>query len=103
MNAKETKNGQSLSINLTIAGKLYKLTIDRDKEELYRRAEKEINRRVSAIASQFIGDNESYLAISALQLALQVVTMENSRSMGDDLDALAELERKIDRHLNRLK
>lgn len=97
------KQKQTLGITLTIAGKSYPLTIDRDKEELFRRAEKEINRRVATLESKFVHDNEGYLAIAALQLALKYVELENSRSLGDDMDALAELERKIDKQFNKLK
>ncbi|MBR3853844.1 MAG: cell division protein ZapA, partial [Tidjanibacter sp.] len=47
-----------LNINLDIAGKKYPLRIERAKEELYRKAEKEINRWVATIESRYRMDKE---------------------------------------------
>lgn len=89
-------------IRLTIASRSYSLNIDRSKEELFRRAEREINRWVATLESQYRSDNEGYLAMVALQLALQNVELNSSRSLGEDIDALKELDRLIDRQLNKL-
>ncbi len=94
---------ETFRITLNIAGKSYPLNIEREKEEIFRKAEKEINRWVATLESQFLSDTEGYLAMSALQLALKVVEMETSRSLGDDIDALQELDRKLDEHLNKLR
>ena len=92
----------TIKIHLDIAGHKYPLMIDRAKEELYRKAEKEINRWFSTIESRYRMDKEGCLAMAALQLALQNVEHTTSRSIDDDLEELTKLERKIDAHLSKL-
>ena len=93
---------ETLNIHLTIAGHKYPLKIDRSKEELYRKAEGEINRWVSTIESRYRMDKEGCLAMAALQLALQNVERATARSIDDDLEELTRLERQIDAHLSKL-
>lgn len=73
------------------------------KEEIFRRAEKEVNRLTAAVESQYMADREDYLAVVALQLAVKVVELEASRSLGRDIDELDALNRRLDEHLNRLR
>lgn len=84
-------------------GKSYALGIEREKEEIFRRAEKEVNRLTAAVESQYMADREDYLAVVALQLAVKVVELEASRSLGRDIDELDALNRRLDEHLNRLR
>lgn len=91
-----------LNIHLEIAGRKYPLRIDRSKEELYRKAEKEINRWVATIDSKYRMDKEGCLAMAALQLALQNVERATARNIDDDLERLTRLERDIDAHLSKL-
>ncbi len=60
------------NIRLTIAGKGYPLTIEREAEEKYRRAERQINDLVSKFRGRFRAESEDYLAMAALQIAVQV-------------------------------
>lgn len=92
-----------LNIRLNIAGKSYPLSIDRAKEEKYRRAEKEINDLVTKFRSRFRAESEDYLAMAALQISLANVEMEMSRSLGEDIDALSEVDRELDEYLSSLK
>ena len=48
-------------------------------------------------------DREDNLAVVALQLAVKVVELEASRSLGRDIDELDALNRRLDEHLNRLR
>ena len=91
---------QKFNIRLNVAGKSYALGIEREKEEIFRRAEKEVNRLTAAVESQYMADREDYLAVVALQLAVKVVA---SRSLGRDIDELDALNRRLDEHLNRLR
>ena len=95
--------GPKLNIKLTIAGKSYPLTIDREKEEFYRRAEKEVNELVSVYRNRFRAEPEDYLAMAALQLAVNNVEVERSRSLGEDIDKLVALNNELDRYINTLK
>ena len=94
---------QKFNIRLNVAGKSYALGIEREKEEIFRRAEKEVNRLTAAVESQYMADREDYLAVVALQLAVKVVELEASRSLGRDIDELDALNRRLDEHLNRLR
>ena len=56
-------------INLRVAGKAYQMTIDSDKEEVYRLAERDVNANVGEVQRNF-GDKMSLqacLAITALR------------------------------------
>ena len=64
---------QKLNIKLTIAGKSYPLKIDREKEAVYRRAEKEVNALVSMYKTSFRAEPEDYLAMAALGLVISIV------------------------------
>ena len=92
-----------LNIKLNIAGKSYPLSIEREKEEKYRRAEKEINDLVTKFRSRFRAESEDYLAMAALQISLANVELEMSRSLGDDIDALVDIDRELDTDLSSLK
>ena len=94
---------QKFNIKLNIAGKSYALSIEREKEAIFRRAEKEVNRLTAAVESQYMAEREEYLAVVALQLAVRAVELESSRSLGKDIDRLDELDRMLEDHLNKLK
>ncbi|MCD7970638.1 MAG: cell division protein ZapA [Alistipes sp.] len=88
------------NIKLTIAGKSYPLTIERDMEEKYRRAEREVNQLVAKFRGRFRAESEDYLAMAALQIAVSNVEMEMSRSLGEELDRLKELDIKLEDHFS---
>ena len=90
-------------IRLNIASKSYALSIERDKEEIFRRAEKEVNQRMAVVESQYIAQREDYLAVVALQLAVKVVELEAGRSVGRDIDKLEALDQLLSQHLDKLK
>ena len=76
------------------------LKIDREKEAVYRRAEKEVNALVSMYKTSFRAEPEDYLAMAALGLAVNNVEMELSRSLGEDIDRLVELDKELDQYIN---
>jgi len=83
------------NIKLNIAGKSYPLTIERSSEEVYRRAEREINALVAAYKNRFRAQQEDYLAMAALQLAVGSIQQQMSRSLGEEIDLLVELDREL--------
>lgn len=90
-------------ITLNIAGESYPLTIDGTKEEIYRRAAREINNWVASLESQFgVTDREEALAITALQFSVKATELEMSRSLGNDVEALVDLDMKLNDYLNKL-
>ena len=89
-------------ITLTIAGNSYPMHIERAMEEKYRRAEREINELVTKFRGRFRAENENYLAMAALQIALANVEMEMSRSLGEDIDRLVDMDRRLEEYLSSL-
>jgi len=92
-----------LNIKLKINGKSYPLPIDREQEEFYRRAEKEVNELVSLYKTRYRAEPEDYLAMAALQLAVNNVEMERRRSLGEEIDKLVALDQELERYINTLK
>ena len=93
-----------LDIKLKIAGKTYSMKIDPRKEEIYRLAEREVNRIVAKYEQAHIDGYAAYdcLAIAALQLAVSNIRLAQSREIGDEnLKRLAELAHEVEQHLNR--
>ena len=88
-----------INIHLKIAGRSFPLAIEREDEERYRRAEREVNELVAHYKNNFRGDENDHLAMAALQIALEKVTLEMSRSLGAEMDALVELDRKLDNYM----
>ncbi len=92
-------------INLRVAGKAYEMTIDSDKEEVYRLAEREVNANVSELQRNF-GDKVSMqdcLAITALRFSINSIAISRQSEMSnEDLSALDALSQRLDKNLNRL-
>lgn len=97
-------NDDKLDIKLKIAGKSYSMRIDPRKEEIYRLAEREVNRYVTKYEQAHldgyrVGD---YLAIVALQLAVSNIRLSQSREIGsEELKRLAELAKEVETHLDK--
>ena len=92
-------------INLKVKDKAYQMTIDSDKEEIYRLAEREVNANIAKLERAF-GDNcdlKDCLAITALQLSINNISMARQNELdSDDVAALDALSQMMDKHLNRI-
>lgn len=89
---------QKQAITLKIAGKSYPLNIERDKEEVYRLAEREVNAYLAQVKQQRIKgwEDADYAAIAALNFAIHHINARRSREVTDDeLGRLEALERMI--------
>ena len=97
-------NDDKLDIKLKIAGKSYSMRIAPHKEEIYRLAEREVNRYVTKyeqahLAGYGVGD---YLAIVALQLAVSNIRLSQSREIGSEEEMrLADLAKEVETHLDK--
>lgn len=88
-----------LSIKVSIAGRIYPLTIERREEENVRKAVKTINERVSDYEKNFdIKDRQDLLAMASLNFASKSVELEHN-SHKDDKSILDRLE-KVDKMLS---
>lgn len=92
-----------LKINLTIAGQKYPFTVKREQEELFRKAEKETNEKISQIKSHFELNDEGVLAYAAVLLALEKLQHTTARNVDDDVEELKKLDRQLEAHLAKLK
>ncbi len=94
------------AITLKIAGKSYSLKIEREKEEMYRLAEREVNNYIALIKQQNFRDwtLQDYLSMAALRFAITNVDLKQHREVGsEDLRKLEELDQEIDTYLNTLQ
>jgi hypothetical protein len=84
-----------LSITLKIAGTSYPFPdIESSTEEVYRHAEREVNRLFAENAHPALLPKDR-LALAALHLAMENVKLRASRSLGEDLDRLAKIEKTM--------
>lgn len=101
----EKKDPKKLEITLKVAGGSYKFTIDRDdreKEEIYRLAEREVNGVLARIKqNQFKNWSDlDYLSVVALQFASANISLRQSREVGDeDLQRLQQLDAELTDYL----
>jgi cell division protein ZapA len=62
-----------LSIRVTIAGRTYPLTIERDEEEQVRKAAKFIDDKINELKKQYaVTDLQDYLAMVALEMSTEL-------------------------------
>ena len=89
-----------LSITLKIAGATYPFPdIESSEEEVYRHAEREVNKLFAANAHPALLPKDQ-LALAALALAMENVRMNASRSLGEEVDRLADIDRQLDEYIN---
>lgn len=79
------------------------MTIPKADEEKYRRAVREINEMISAYKGSFVAEPEDYLAMAALQAAVDKVSLEMQRSVNDEVAQLERISEEIDRYLNHIR
>ncbi len=85
-----------LSINIKIDGRVFPLSIDRKDEERYRLAAKMVNETIAKYRQSF-GNQESQniLAMTAFQIALSNVELQNRNDRSDFIDELKNLNDDI--------
>jgi cell division protein ZapA len=91
-----------LSIKVSIAGRIYPLTIERTEEENVRKAVKTINERVSDYEKNFgIKDRQDLLAMSSLFFESQSVELQNTNHREDKviLERLEKIDKAISAEL----
>ncbi len=93
-----------LSIKVSIAGRIYPLTIERTEEENVRKAVKGINEKVSDYEKNFdIKDRQDLLAMASLFFAKQAVESQDASHQDDKviLDRLQKIDKAISAELVR--
>ncbi len=93
---------EKFSIRLTVAGKTFPLTIERAKEERYRRAERQLNDTIEMYRRRFRAEGDEYLAMAALQMAVNYVELEMKGNMDSDESRLKEIDTQLDKYLSEI-
>ncbi len=91
------------AIKLRIAGKTYSFTIDSEKEEVYRLAEREVNNSAAEFERQkFDGFViQDYLAMTALKFAINNISNKMQGEVdSDDLKALKSINDAMAKYLD---
>lgn len=91
-----------LSISLTIAGRSYKLVIEKEHEALFRKSAKLIEQRMKDYSGSYAyKDNQDLLAMVALEYTTRHLREEQERAQREQrwADKLAEIDATLDNFL----
>ena len=89
-----------LSIKISIAGRTYPLTIDRNEEELIRKAAKDIDEKVRTFQQNYaVKDKQDLLAMTALQMASGALKLSSGNESEQHAERLLQLEKSVDDYL----
>ncbi len=85
----------------TVLGKKYTLGLDDELEEVFRMAERELNRRLIAKAGEKIDgyNDRDYLSLVALQVMAEALCLQHDNTVEPDTEAIAALIEKIESKL----
>jgi cell division protein ZapA (FtsZ GTPase activity inhibitor) len=94
---------EELSINITIAERRYPMKVKRSEEEKIRKAAKVINERILQYQRMYTGrDNQDFLAMSALQFAIQVLEMKEKSDVNPAIKQIEEINQQLAGYLQRV-
>ena len=92
---------ENIKIKLTIADRVYPLTISSDQEASLRISEKKIDDMTKQLEQNYaVRDKQDVLAMCALQYAAQLENQLNKNTIGDVSVKTNELIELIDLHLS---
>ncbi len=86
---------EELSIKVNIADRLFPLTINKEEEEMVRKAAKLIQDKLKHLQQQFaVKDKQDMLSMISLELATQLLRLqeENKEGMGKTIEELRQLK-----------
>lgn len=87
-----------IRITIVIAGRRFGINIPRDDEEYIRRAAVRINELITKYQQRFSNDKtDDYISMAALQLATELVKLENKRDISPLFDHLTDIEQELDK------
>ncbi|MEC4114362.1 cell division protein ZapA [Myroides pelagicus] len=97
-------NDDQLRIKISIADRIYPLTVSYSQEEALRSASKKIDTMIHQFEENYaVRDKQDVLAMCALQFASQTeqTTIDTSEGYNKALDRLLKLDEAIERILNK--
>ncbi len=90
----------SLQIKIVIAGRTYPLTVAAEEEENIRKAAKNIEDSIALFQENYaVKDKQDLLAMTALQLATQVLVKEAEANLDSEEKLLTELDQTLSTYL----
>ena len=95
---------EKLKIKISIADRVYPLTVDPSQEEGLRTASKKIDKMIKQFEENYaVRDKQDVLAMCALQFAAQVEQKQISKSQDDEtsLTRLQNLDKKLSELLSK--
>jgi cell division protein ZapA len=93
---------KDLSIKVSIAGRIYPLTVQQEEEESIRKAAKAIDEMVKEYEQNYaVKDKQDLLAMCALQFATQKINLDEKTVIEDDglLEKLKQLNSVVTENL----
>ncbi len=89
------------SINVTIAGRTYPLTIEREEEEHIRKAAQVINDNIKHLQDNYaVKDMQDLLAMTALEYSTDLIIKKGSVEQEKTAEKLSLLNQKLAKYLN---
>lgn len=95
-----------LSINVNIGNRVYPLTIDRNEEELIRKAAKRVNDNMKELGSTYeVSDKQDLLAMTALFFSNKALEVDDKidNISGKVKGKLEEIELNLEQYLSNAK
>lgn len=90
-----------LSIKVNIAGRSYPLTIDRNEEEMIRKAAKMVDDSVRKFQESYaVKDRQDLLAMTALNYATKALQGKAPKDDSSVINDMAEISQLIDQYLD---
>ncbi|MBN1116947.1 MAG: cell division protein ZapA [Bacteroidales bacterium] len=91
---------EKLSIRVNIADRYYPLKIERNEEEIIRKAAKLINERVLQYKQKYADkDVLDFIAMTALQLVTRMVELEEKQDVVPIIESIKELNEELDEYI----
>jgi cell division protein ZapA (FtsZ GTPase activity inhibitor) len=91
---------EEVSIKVTVAGRTYPLTIDKQQEVVIRDAERRLGESVDVFQKSYaVKDKQDLLAMAALQVIAGSLQQTPQVSSEELIKSLESLEKSIDSHL----
>jgi len=93
---------EKLSIRVSVADRYYPLKIDRNQEEVIRKAAKMINEKVLQYKQRYKDkDTQDFLAMASLQYVIKVIEAENKTDVSPVLEEIKVMEQELREFLDK--
>lgn len=93
---------EKLSIRVNVADRFYPLKIDRNQEEIIRKAAKMINEKVLQYKQRYKDkDTQDFLAMASLQYVIKVIEAENKADVSPVLEEVKAMEQELREFLDK--